>query len=607
MSKKGQVTMFIIVAIIIIVLGISFFVFKDNIITPNLPQNIEGLENNFLSCLREELKSGSEFLKLNGGYIENPSFVSGSDYMPFSSELSFFGLEIPYWYFISGNNIEYSRVPTIENMEEELSSYLFERISSCDLEEYRSNGYFIEFGEAEVEVVIKDESIVADLEMNIFIERNGETFSIKDHSVEVDSSLGILYEDALEVYNYEQESYFLENYSVDVLRNYLPVDGIEISCSPLTWDAYELYEEFTQAMEDNILSLKNKGDERDYFALNLPVDSELKFITFKDWPNTFEVNPTEGDNLVAKPIGNQAGLGILGFCYIPYHFVYDYRYPILVQVSRGEEIFQFPVAVIIDGNVARESRADESYSVSTPNLCENSNTNISISLYNNDLEEVDGTVSFDCISSECSVGETQKGFIEGKVPQCVNGLLKVNSLGYKDYSQTISTIEEGQFIIILDKEYEKEIILYEEGVPYRGDAIVSFISEESPQTISYPSQNKVLLSEGSYKINVNLISSSSIEIPKYSKEECVEVPRPGFGALFGLTSEECREVEVEEQEINGLISGGGLSDYYFLENELDSPSSIIIDVEDLGVPESLDELQENYLLVDSLELEVSFR
>jgi len=59
--------------------------------------------------------------------------------------------------------------------------------------------------------------------------------------------------------------------------------------------------------------------------------------------------------LIANPVGNQPGLGVLCFCYVPYHFVYNIGYPVLIQVYSGEEIFQFPVAVVVKGNKPREA------------------------------------------------------------------------------------------------------------------------------------------------------------------------------------------------------------------------------------------------------------
>ena len=40
---------------------------------------------------------------------------------------------------------------------------------------------------------------------------------------------------------------------------------------------------------------------------------------------------------MAEPVGNQEGMGMLGFCYVAYHFVYDLAYPVLVQVYYEDE------------------------------------------------------------------------------------------------------------------------------------------------------------------------------------------------------------------------------------------------------------------------------
>ena len=65
--------------------------------------------------------------------------------------------------------------------------------------------------------------------------RGNDSAFVSTHKVTVNSQLGNLYQSALTLYNYEQSTFFLENYTVDVLRNYAPVDGVQLTCSPLTW------------------------------------------------------------------------------------------------------------------------------------------------------------------------------------------------------------------------------------------------------------------------------------------------------------------------------------------------------------------------------------
>ncbi|HKL23395.1 MAG TPA: hypothetical protein VJ895_01455, partial [Candidatus Nanoarchaeia archaeon] len=378
-KKKGQVTIFIILAIIIVVVALSIFFFRGKISSPGIPANIEPIQTNFLNCIERGTLAGISILESNGGYIENPDFVPGSTYMPFSSELDFLGIQIPYWHYISGNNIEVEQVPSLEDMEGQLGNYLEQKLVNCNFEEYLTRGYSVDMGVPEVEVDIKDKEVFVEVDAGLTVGLGDEYYLMDDFSVEIDSFLGTLYQDAKKVYELENENYFLENYSVDVLYLYAPVTGVELSCSPLFWNVDEFYGNLSEAIVSNIGALKNGGREDDYFALNLPVDSDLNFLTSSSWPTTFEVTNSDNNILVSKPIGNQEGLGILGFCYVPYHFVYNWRYPVLVQVSRFDEVFQFPLAVVIDRNMPREGKAGSSFAEQVPDICEYRNNEMTIS------------------------------------------------------------------------------------------------------------------------------------------------------------------------------------------------------------------------------------
>ena len=51
---KAQVTIFIIIAIILVGLVVSFFVFKEYIPEGRIPSNMEPIHKTFLSCLENE-------------------------------------------------------------------------------------------------------------------------------------------------------------------------------------------------------------------------------------------------------------------------------------------------------------------------------------------------------------------------------------------------------------------------------------------------------------------------------------------------------------------------------------------------------------------------
>ena len=53
--------------------------------------------------------------------------------------------------------------------------------------------------------------------------------------------------------------------------------------------------------------------------------------------------------------------------------------------------------------------------------------------------------------------------------------------------------------------------------------------------------------------------------------------------------------------------GGGKNDYYFIEQELKNSNKLILRGEELNVPSSIEELAQNYNLIESKILEVEFR
>ena len=129
----------------------------------------------------------------------------------------------------------------------------------------------------------------------------------------------------------------------------------------------------------------------------------VRFINSKDWTFAFEVAPNEGVSLVSKPVGNQPGLGVLGFCYVPYHFVYDVKYPVLVQVFSEEEIFQFPVAVIIENNNPRESLEVETIQNVAPEFCTAKNTEIMVITRDLRGNPVQADVFYECFGNKCNI------------------------------------------------------------------------------------------------------------------------------------------------------------------------------------------------------------
>ncbi len=613
-NKIGQITIFIIIAIILVAVIAGFFIFKDSLISEQIPANIEPVYVSFLSCLEDSTLIGIDVLESQGGYISLPDFEPGSAYMPFSSQLNFLGNPIPYWYYVSGNNVQKEQVPSKRKMENQLEEFIDKKITECIFDEYYEQEFEISQGEAETKITIRDNEVEVSLDMDLSINKEEDSALIRTHKVAVRSKLGVLYNSAKKIYEYEQKNLFLENYAVDTLRLYAPVDGVELTCSPVTWGADEVFDELQEAIEANTLSLKVKGGdyslrnkEDEYFVVDVSVNAGVRFINSKEWANSFEVAPSEESVLISKPVGNQVGLGILGFCYVPYHFVYNVRYPVLIQVYSGKEIFQFPVAVVVQGNKPREALDVSAVEIGVPELCKYKNTLVEVNTYDTKLNPVEADISYECSGTVCNIGKAEQGNLEDNFPQCVNGYIVTKAEGFEDAKYLYSTTVSGSVDILLDKLYETNIELKLDGSSYDGNAMISFISDKSSKTVVYPGQKTVKLSEGQYEVQVYVYKSSSLKLEKTVYEQCMEVPQTGLGGFFGLMQEKCFDIEIPEQIISNVLSGGGKENYYILESELESSGVIEINAGSLSLPKSIAELQDNYLLFEEKGLEIYFK
>jgi len=618
-NKKGQTTLFIIIAIVIVVGIITFFILRGGLTFGGPPKDLEPVYNFYKSCIEREIEIGAAILGQQAGYIEGPDFSPGTDYMPFSSHLNFVGIGVPYWYYISGNGVVKEQIPSKERMEEELNKFLEQRILGCDFTNLARQGFEIEFGsEVEVSTNIRGSKIEAKVDHELNIKIGESSWTSKRHSVDANSNLGKFYDLSKKIYEDFKETMFLENYGVDILRFNAPVDGVKIQCTPAVWNVEEVRENLTRALEANIPFIKIKGDYYDlktkdnqYFVHDIGenVDVNINFLYSRNWPSKMEVWPNDQGLLIADAVGTQEGLGMLGFCYVPYHFVYDLAYPVLIQMYYNDEIFQFPVVVFINKNRPREPIDGEAVPNAVPELCIYKNTKITVSTFNNNLEPVEANIEFKCFDTTCRIGRTKldsgDAVMSENFPQCGNGYIIASAEGYETKKQIFSTIREGSTSIFLNRRYNLGLELTS-STNIR-NSIVTFKKDGKITTVAYPDQRQVELTAGQYEIKVYVYSDSNIKLQGSSEQKCIDVPKSGVLGAFGFSEEKCFDLEIPGQIIDSSISGGGTQFYFISESELDNSNKIVLNVDNFGSPVSVEDLQVNYNRIEISGLGVSFQ
>jgi len=608
-SRRGQVSLYVIIAIVIVAGVISYFVLGGKLGAEDIPLELEPVFDYYHGCVENEARAAIELASTQGGRVYVPDYMPGSEYAPFSSQLNFFGFPVPYWFYVSGNGLVKENVPKKSEIENEMARFVEEGLGDCDLEKFYRNGYVIEKGEPNVKVNIENEFVDVKVDATLSVSKGEDAARKVTHEVRLGSQFGKFYLIARKIYKRQKEDALFEQHASDILRLYAPVDGVLIQCAPKIWSTQSVMKDLRVGLEENFRTLKFKGDyyelsekEREYFVLDEEVDASVNVMYLENWPTKIEIEGEEVDDsvMIAEDVGTQEGMGLMGFCYVPYHFVYDLSFPTLIQIYNNEEIFQFPVVVIIDNNRPREALLPETLLEEEEDfdLCEFKTQEVEISLYNVNLNNVEGNISYECFNQRCRLGETENGVFRGVAPACVNGFLHVRAEGYADKKEQFSSNKESYKDILMEREYLIDVDLLVGGDELDGTAIVSFVKEDGrTSAVALPEAEKIKLSEGSYDISVYVYGDSSITIPASTKRQCNDMPQEGLLGFLGFTQEKCFDISTPETKVDYALIGGGTTSTYLLESELEE-GKVTLRVDRLPSPNSMEQLQKNFELLE---------
>lgn len=173
-SKKGQLTIFIIIAVVVVSIIVSFFLLRG-VIMPALGEKPEKNPNAFLeSCMEEEVTNTIRTLYRQGGSISNPlnkSFKFEGETLP--ADIS----------YLCYNPSDYQacmpqEAKLIEHLEEEIHDEISEEMNNC-FEDLKSSlekgGYDVEAEYRGFEVDLIKRNVIIPIDAKLSITKSGET------------------------------------------------------------------------------------------------------------------------------------------------------------------------------------------------------------------------------------------------------------------------------------------------------------------------------------------------------------------------------------------------------------------------------------------------
>ena len=495
MKKKGQVTVFIILGIIVVILAISISYLQSenfrervqNIAFRSVvvPEQAQGVVNYVEGCVENIASDGLKLIGEQGGYVVFPD-ISPRTYLEVTENR-----KVPYWLY-GEDNLE--NIPTIEEMENELGAYIESRfVSDCGFDSYRDIGYNIPEDTIDINVNILDKDVEVNLNTNLQVGIKEDNFDLSRYvKVSIPSRLNEFYEMANEIINRERLNSPLEDNTIELVSLWSKDDnsgipqiaGIDFDCSKSRYNLVEVGETLIRNIEVMTPYLQVEGSniqtyDEVYYNNHMVIDNtfsrshndvNVNFNYYAGWPFVMDVTPRRGPVLTSDVLKIPIPLRP-DICFNRHNFRYDLIYPVLVSLESGMESFNFVIEVFVDNNYGRRNAFGTTDFRSGPGnlFCDEDqrlSEEVSVSAIDTSNGEfVDGLkVSYICGLNECIVGETTEneyGAIEyrGSFPLCVGGELRVDGDGYGVYRQSLDTLDTGVQSVIADIEPYRNLTL----------------------------------------------------------------------------------------------------------------------------------------------------
>ncbi len=478
-SKRGQVTIFIIIGILLLLALVLVIALKQELVTfkPGeiIPTQKGKVEQYITACIEQVGDDALELTGSQGGYITVPADIleDGNKHLKVSSFLA-----IPYWAYGPTTNI-----PSLDFIKEEIDRYMEQNIRGCLL---NSNAFteaydIVEKSEIKANTEIVQSKVLFNVQWNIEIRNKaGDVVTeLIDHTGESPVKLKKIHTLAARIVEKEMETLKVEDITQDLLaleHPEVPTAGIEISCSKKEWNVNTVKQTILDLLRINIRELQIKGtniieypEELTYYQnhylwdIGEDYNDEELSVVFnfdQNYPYTFGVTPLSGTKMKSSQLGGSDMLSFL--CIQTWKFTYDLSFPVEINI-RDDTGYEFTTAftahvvqntpfrgdIVSRPSYIVPSTTDEAYcrnmnipmTVRTFELVHNEQTGV----YSKEpLDNVN--TSFTCLRYKCEMGTTEYRADLGDVaaytknfPYCVGGILRGTKAGYKEDWERVVT------------------------------------------------------------------------------------------------------------------------------------------------------------------------
>ena len=499
MKKRGQITVFIILGIILLFSSALVLYIKKQVeITPTeikaaveqVPLEIKPVQDFVTSCVEQTGEQAVRKLGSQGGYTDVSKLKVNLAEPTESDAVSFGGMVVPYWYYLKtpnkcpdgcgmAFNIPVLRGTSPNSFESQISNYVDANLKDCleGFAKFKQEGFDVaEVSDVKTTTTIGDNNVYVGVSYTIDVTKDTVKQRMTQYAASLPVNLNRIYSLANEIIQLEQNYSYFERATMDMVTAYSgldinkmpPFSEIEFKTSPTvpSWPIAIAAENFKNALSANIARFQIMGTEnykRETYPGSFIQSLSDNYIigplkgnygdlsasfAYLGWPIYFSIN-----NGAAAVKPKQVGVNILFFNMVTYDAIYDVSYPLVIQLEDKKAFnnqgFSFNIA--LESNIRQNEALRTGYvpysvpSSGAPMLCDEDQRlsgNITITaseiLTNTKLDGVQ--VVFNCGDTSCPMGTTDSnGKLFTTFPICIGGSLSYFKDGYFAKSNPLST------------------------------------------------------------------------------------------------------------------------------------------------------------------------
>ncbi len=385
-EKKGQITVFIIIGIVAVILVIllAYFLIRESGVKDikeitKAQRQLDPVESFITDCIEQTAKKALDILGSQGGWIDlnNPALTGQSFTFtenPTESDglqLTQGGAKIPYWYYLKSRNqcgdCQFSaKIPGLDLIASQISWYIENNIGECtgNFESFSEQNIDVrELGDLKANTLITEEDVVVVINYPIETTINSRETRTDEHYVNLGINFRKLYSFANEIAESQKENNFLEYSSMNIVGAYSSLDPNKLppvaDATPgpgkVVWSRFNSENLMKNLLVQTVGLLTVPGtnnfnpigsEDIEEFSLRqgatysyvfqlLDEDSDYEdygvSFAYMNWPIYFDITPRDGDLIRPQEI---SGIfqDILQFFTQNYRFYYDISYPVMVEI-----------------------------------------------------------------------------------------------------------------------------------------------------------------------------------------------------------------------------------------------------------------------------------